>query len=135
MSNVVLVKHVMTADPKTINVDQPVALARKLMVEYNCRHLPVMDGNKLVGIISDRDISLAIELLKSTESDIMVRSVFVEDPYCVLPITPLHQVLNEMVKLHIGSAIVVESHKPIGIFTTMDACAALASYLQGSSLK
>ena len=47
----------MTHDPVTIEADADVTTARDLMLERGFRHLPVMDGGALVGIVSLRDLS------------------------------------------------------------------------------
>ena len=51
-----LVKDVMTPNPITIDPNQPVLEALLVMYQRDIRRLPVMEGGKLVGIISDRDI-------------------------------------------------------------------------------
>lgn len=48
--------EVMTAEPHTIDVDEPVIHALDLMIHGGFRHLPVLQGGKLVGILSLRDI-------------------------------------------------------------------------------
>ena len=101
-----IIREVMTASPKTISIDDSVEQASQTMVEYDCRHLPVMDGEKLVGVISDRDISLALSFLGKDPSDLLVRSVFVEHPYTAQSSDTLLKVLNDMVTLHIGSVLV-----------------------------
>ncbi|MFB3738989.1 MAG: cyclic nucleotide-binding/CBS domain-containing protein [Candidatus Velamenicoccus archaeovorus] len=50
----------MTRDPLTIAADADVLEARDLMLERGFRHLPVMDENALVGIVSLRDLSRVI---------------------------------------------------------------------------
>ena len=49
----------MTHDPTTIAAEADVRTARDLMLEGGFRHLPVMEGDDLVGIVSIRDISRA----------------------------------------------------------------------------
>jgi acetoin utilization protein AcuB len=56
MKSVPTVDKYMTSHPHTIGVDQPLSLAHKIMTEFRIRHLPVLDGGKLVGVISDRDL-------------------------------------------------------------------------------
>jgi acetoin utilization protein AcuB len=46
----------MATNPKTINSEESVAHAEKLMTEHNIRHLPVIEKGKITGIVSDRDI-------------------------------------------------------------------------------
>jgi CBS domain-containing protein len=47
----------MTHDPLTIDAEADIATARDLMLERGFRHLPVMEGDTLVGIVSLRDLS------------------------------------------------------------------------------
>ncbi len=47
----------MTHDPTTVGADADVRVARDLMLDGGFRHLPVMDGGELVGIVSIRDIT------------------------------------------------------------------------------
>ena len=47
----------MTHDPATIEADADIATARDLMLERGFRHLPVLEGGVVVGIVSLRDLS------------------------------------------------------------------------------
>jgi CBS domain-containing protein len=49
--------HWMTRDPETISPDATVDQALARMLEGHFRHLPVLDGDRLVGVLSMRDIS------------------------------------------------------------------------------
>lgn len=49
--------EVMTADPDTIDGDEPVIEAIRRMDEFNYRHLPVVHGGKVLGVVSLRDVS------------------------------------------------------------------------------
>jgi CBS domain-containing protein len=49
----------MTHDPTTVGIEADVRTARDLMLDGGFRHLPVLDGAELVGIVSIRDISRA----------------------------------------------------------------------------
>jgi len=46
----------MTPAPRTIGQGQPLSDARELMRTLRIRHLPVLDGQKLVGLVSERDL-------------------------------------------------------------------------------
>jgi CBS domain-containing protein len=46
----------MTEHPVAVDLDSEVADAVKLMLELGIRHLPVMDGGKIVGMLSARDL-------------------------------------------------------------------------------
>jgi len=53
--NTVVVKEVMTDDVQTTTPDTPLVEAAKLMIERKIRCLPVVDGDRLVGILSEGD--------------------------------------------------------------------------------
>jgi acetoin utilization protein AcuB len=50
------VKDVMTTAPVTITPDTPISEARHLMQKHAIRHLPVLEDERLVGMLSDRDL-------------------------------------------------------------------------------
>jgi CBS domain-containing protein len=50
----------MTRDPETIDPGASVGTAMDLMLEGGFRHLPVMDGGRLVGVVSMRDLARSI---------------------------------------------------------------------------
>jgi acetoin utilization protein AcuB len=80
-------------------------------------------------MLTQRDLALN-ESLK----DVDPRSVPVEDAmstevYMVSPDAKLDEVVSEMAEKKYGSALVVQNHKVVGIFTTVDVCSALADLL------
>ena len=52
--------HCMTPFPYSIDIERPVSAARALMREHGVRHLPVTDDGALAGVVSDRDLGLAV---------------------------------------------------------------------------
>ena len=64
------VRDWMTAEPLTVSPRTTVADARRLMEAEGFRHLPVVDGNRLIGIISDRDVGIGdAQLRAATQAD------------------------------------------------------------------
>ncbi|MGD9649544.1 MAG: cyclic nucleotide-binding/CBS domain-containing protein [Dongiaceae bacterium] len=51
-----LLQDVMTVAPLTIRIGEEVSEALKLMTDYQLRHLPLVDGEKVIGMISMRDL-------------------------------------------------------------------------------
>jgi CBS domain-containing protein len=52
------ISEVMTANPKAVSVDETIENCLYLMREFGFRHLPIMDGKELKGLVSSRDILL-----------------------------------------------------------------------------
>jgi acetoin utilization protein AcuB len=124
----------MTVHPHTIGVEQSLSKAHIMMNEFKIRHLPVLDGGTLVGIISDRDIK-AVMTFKDVNPDTMkVSEALTEDPFTVKPTSALDEVCAEMGAHKFGSALVVDNGKLVGIFTWVDALNALTELL-GTRLK
>jgi CBS domain-containing protein len=51
-----LVSHCMTPNPETMEHDEPIRQAAVLMIHGGFRHLPIVEGDRVVGILSIRDL-------------------------------------------------------------------------------
>lgn len=119
------IRDYMTESPHTIGSEQTLAMAHALMREHSIRHLPVLHGGQLAGMVTVRDLHL-VETLKDVEPDaVRVEEAMTPDPYVVAPSALLRDVAGEMAERKLGSAIVVEGKKVVGVFTTVDALRAL----------
>src|SRR3972149_3717892 len=85
MRHVPSIKAVMTPFPYSIDIDAPIEEARAFMQKQNIRHLPVISGGKLAGIVSDRDIKLYLgpDLDYPQATETRVRDVYLANPYVV----------------------------------------------------
>ena len=126
---------VMTRGPWVVDDDAPLRQARSLMVDREVHHLPVTHRGTLVGVLSDRDVKRALdpELGLPPEDELFVRDVCVFDAYAVGPSEPLERVLRTMADRHIGSALVTEDDRVVGILTASDACRLFAEFLHAAS--
>ena len=123
------VADLMTADPFCIQLDEPLREAHKLMRMRNVRHLPVLKGDQVVGLVSERDLYL-LETLKSVDpAKEPVSEAMTESPFAVVPGARVRAVVQEMLANKYGSALVVERGRVIGIFTRSDALRALLKVL------
>ncbi|HEX4460230.1 MAG TPA: CBS domain-containing protein [Polyangia bacterium] len=121
------VKHYMTPAPYTIGVDQPLNVASEVMRGHHVRHLPVLRGGRLAGILSQRDVALICSLPKVDPADVQVEDAMSEELYTVSPETPLEEVAATMAAHKYGAAVIVDGHERLlGVFTTVDALLALA---------
>jgi acetoin utilization protein AcuB len=119
----------MTTSPHSIGGDQTIQKASEMMHEHEIRHLPVLRGGKLIGILTDRDVKLITSLGGPDAEAYPVEEAMTDEPYTVGPDTPLDEVVTEMAEKRYGSAVVLQNQKVVGIFTTVDACRALSELL------
>lgn len=122
----------MTVFPYFVTSGTRVHRARELMAQHGIRHLPVMEGNELVGVITEHDMAQA-EGAKSPFPDkdrLRVSDVFVRETYVIEQNEPLDKVLLVLAQKHLDCALVVDAGRLIGIFTATDACRAFAEHLR-----
>ncbi len=119
----------MTKTPHLIGSEQTLKVAHEMMKEHHIRHLPVLHGGKLIGVLSERDLHL-VETFRDVDPEtVRVEEAMSQDVYAVTPKTPLKEVVHEMAARKLGSAVIVEGAKVMGVFTTVDALETLAGVL------
>jgi acetoin utilization protein AcuB len=123
------VRQYMTEAPHTVGAEQTLAAAHELMRKYQVRHLPVLHGGKLVGLLSVRDLHLVETLPDVDPNQVLVEEAMSGEPFTVRPDADLAEVAAEMAEQKLGSAVVTDGTKVIGVLTTVDALRALADAL------
>lgn len=119
------IKDFMTPMPHTIGHDMTTSKAQEMMKEFSCHHLPVLDGGKLVGILSDKDLKTVAKI--SGSEDIKIEDLMTDEPVVVEREMDVYQAAMLMHQKKIGSVIVSASPgEPWGIFTATDALNYLA---------
>ena len=130
MKAVPTVQKYMSYVPKSIGCDQTIAQASEFMRKLHLRHLPVLKGGNLVGILTDRDINLVSSFKDVDPTKMTVEEAYMADPYFTKPTTPLNEVVAHMAEHKYGCALVVDNGKLVGIFTEIDAYKALSELLE-----
>ncbi|MBI1846341.1 MAG: CBS domain-containing protein [Candidatus Rokubacteria bacterium] len=122
--------------PITVGPNTPVLEARDLMQRERIRHLLVLDGDRLAGIITDRDIRLNLPspatslsvweinylLARQTVADVMTRSVIVVEPE-----RDAAEAARIMLEHKIGALPIVDRERLVGIITESDFVRAFAT--------
>lgn len=133
-----LVKNLMTANPRSVHSEVSLEQAAALMKEVNCRQLPVLDDERLIGIITDRDIRLAV-ITPTSDLDFThhkelrefaVGEFMTADPKTVTPDTPAAEAAALLRQLKIGALPVLDDGKLVGIITVSDCLACLSDQLE-----
>ena len=117
------IKNLMSEDLITIDKDQSLSDALKLLRKHNISRLPVTNNKELVGIISERDIANKLGSSKSENmppSRFHISSVMVKDVITVLETMQLGDVAELMLENGIGSVPVLDDDKMVGIVSKAD---------------
>lgn len=130
----VLVGQRMTPDPVTVSPEATLSAARALMKRHRIRHLPVLDGEALVGMLTEGDIVQASLPAGSARPDretaallslLKVRDVMGRDVTAISPRAGIGEASTLLVKRKLGGLAVVEDGRLVGILTVIDALEAL----------
>ncbi|MGA7871857.1 MAG: CBS domain-containing protein [Candidatus Binatus sp.] len=124
-----IVADLMTPSPATVVPNDTLEAARKKMEAGRFRQVPVVDQQRLVGILTDRDMRQHIGQLAHTR----VHAVMSAHPFSVHPSTPVEKAAHLLTANKIGSVPVIEDGKLVGIITATDMLRALEAVLGASS--
>jgi acetoin utilization protein AcuB len=126
----------MSSPPITITPSVSVSEAQALMQQRRIRHLPVLEGERLVGMVSDRDIRSVLPspatslskwelhylLAQLPVADIMTCFVVAVTPAC-----PVTEAVGRMLRHKIGALPIVDARRVVGILTRTDVLRAFLS--------
>lgn len=128
----------MVPDPITIGPKATVAEAEAVLEAHRIRHLPVMDGDRLVGMITDRDVRLASMPRPRKEPNhrdallglIRVEQVMTRDPATASPDMLIAEAARLMLEHRYGGLPVAAGGRLVGIITQGDLLKALIDLLK-----
>ncbi len=132
----ILVKDMMTAEPITITPNTPLRNIIGIMKQNSIRQLPVVVGKKLVGIVSDRDVRLAVNspmIIHEHEEDlelleeVTAENIMTLNPITVTPDAPAVRAAEMLSVYKFGGLPVVQGEKLVGIITVTDFLKAFVS--------
>jgi len=131
----------MTETVLTVEIYDSISVARQLMSKHRVNQLPVLDRERLMGIVTDRDIrdayptSMLIGRAKEIDkfaASYTVEEVMTHDVFTVEPETPLATAVALLRHHRIGSLPVVKGKQLVGIITRSDI---LDFVLSGAGIK
>lgn len=127
------IKGVMVKFPFVAGTDMTLVGAKTYMTECNIRHLPVIDSDRIVGLVTERDL-----LYHAKSPDFATKRVgeIIEQPPVVVEENEsLVAVLDIMINNKYGSMLIVNGESSlVGIFTTTDAMLLLKRMLTGGTV-
>ena len=104
------VREVMTRDVQTIRPDQPVQEAASFMLSADAGSVPVTDGDRLIGMITDRDIAVR-GVAKGYGPDTPVRELMTDEVICVREDDDVDDVASKMSEAQVRRLPVIDDQE------------------------
>jgi CBS domain-containing protein len=120
------VREAMTEDPRSIGPSASVVEAARLMRDEHVGSLPITDGDTLVGMITDRDITTRVVAEAADLATSSVGDVYSQDLISVEPDKDLDEALTLMARHQVRRLPVVEDGRLVGIVAQADIALALS---------
>src|ERR671933_1021281 len=115
------IRELMTKNPKTVTADSSIADAARIMRDEDTGVVPIVDGNNLVGVVTDRDIAIRVVAEGKDAQGTKVRDVASKDLVTVDPQQDLDEALRLMAQHQVRRLPVVEEDgRLVGIIAQAD---------------
>lgn len=115
------IRDLMTENPRAIDADKPVAYAAKMMRDEDVGLAPIVQGDRLVGTVTDRDIAIRVVAEGRDPETTTVREVASTDLVTIDPEQSLDEALRLMAKHQVRRLPVVEEDgRLVGVLAQAD---------------
>lgn len=118
----------MTREVVTVEPSMDLVAALDLIRSHGFRHLPVLEGGRLVGVITDRDLRVALDE-DGTPDDATVAELMTAPPITTTPGTPVEEAAQILADKAIGCLPVLDDGDLVGILTESDLLRALVELM------
>lgn len=115
------IRDVMTSNPCTIDAEKSVAYAAKMLRDEDVGLAPIVEGDKLIGMLTDRDIAIRVVAEGRDPGQVKVRDVASKQLVTIDPQQDLDEALRIMAKHQVRRLPVVEEHgQLVGVVAQAD---------------
>jgi CBS domain-containing protein len=116
-----IIKDVMTSNPCSIDAEKSVAYAAKMMREEDVGLAPIVEGDKLIGMLTDRDIAIRVVAEGRNPDQVKVADVASKQVVTIDPQQDLDEALRIMAKHQVRRlAVLEEDGKLVGVVAQAD---------------
>jgi CBS domain-containing protein len=114
------VQDTMTTQPTSVERDRSVVEAARLMRDENVGSLPVVEGGRLIGMITDRDIAVRVVAEGREPESVTVGEAHSDQPISVEPGNDLDEALTLMARYQVRRLPVTEGDRLVGMLSQAD---------------
>jgi len=104
----------------SVGPDATVLRAIQIMAEKDIGALPVVEGNRLIGIISERDYTRKVILMGRSSRQTPVQDIMSRDPYTASPDEPIVECMRVMTEKKVRHLPVLDGENLVGILSIGD---------------
>ena len=123
----ILVRHAMTESPTTARPDMNAADAAALMKQFDVGAIPIAEGEKLLGLVTDRDLTVRVVAERKDPTQVRLGDILTSSPVTVSPDTSLSDARDLMAEHKVRRLPVVKNGELVGILSMGDLAFADAS--------
>jgi CBS domain-containing protein len=114
------VQETMTPNPTSVRPDLPVSEAARVMRSEDVGSLPVVEDDRLVGVVTDRDIAVRVVAEGKDPDAVSVGEIQSSDPVTVDPKQDLREALTQMARHQVRRVPVVDNGRIVGVLAQAD---------------
>ena len=110
----------MSSNPCAIEADKPVSYAAQMMRDEDVGFAPIVDGDRLVGTLTDRDIAVRVVAEGRDPNETLVRDVATNNLITVDPEDDLDEAMRLMARHQVRRVAVVQGGRLVGVVAQAD---------------
>ncbi len=114
------VKDIMSTEVASLNTEDSIERAAQLMRQYDCGSIPVCSEEKIIGIITDRDLALRSTAEGQNSKQQKVRDIMSSNPVVGSPDMDVHDAARIMSEKQIRRLPIVENNNLVGMVALGD---------------
>ena len=130
----ILVRHAMTEAPQTARPDMNAADAAGLMRQLDVGVIPVVEGEELLGLVTDRDLVVRVMAMRRDPLEVRLDEILTRSPETISPDQKLSEARELMGTHQVRRLPVMKGDKLVGILSAGDVALADASERQVGEL-
>jgi CBS domain-containing protein len=122
-------RDVMTSNPTSVRPSDDLRSVLRIMKSDDCGMVPITEGNgdnKVVGVVTDRDIALHLGANDSRPSEVRGSDVMTRDLVSVSPDADIKEVSRKMQEAQVRRVLVTDGSRLVGVISTADLARASA---------
>jgi CBS domain-containing protein len=114
------VRDLMTQNPRAVRPDDTVVDAARMMRDENVGSLPVVDSDRLIGMVTDRDVSVRVVAEGRDPSEVSVQEIASRNPVTAEATSDLNEALQLMARHQVRRLPVTDEGRLVGIIAQAD---------------